>query len=248
MSGHVVVTGAATGIGAAVTERLLADGTHVIGLGLDGQEGRAQQSRAERDGLPYAFHDVDVTDEAAVRGVFSRITRLTGVVNCAGVYPRPQRLEDVSLADFRAVMNVNLTGTFLVCRAALPLLRASGGGSIVNLASVHARSGAPGQGPYAASKAAIVGLTRQIAVDYAQDRIRANAVLAGSVDTRITREAIAAAGSPEALGLSYARTALGRIAESHEVAAVVAFLLGPDASFITAAEMVADAGLTARIL
>lgn len=242
---RVLVTGAATGIGRAVTERLLHDGAEVVGAGLDADEAAGFRPPA---GSVHRFVEVDVTDEDAVAGLFGALDRLTGLVVCAGVYPPDQRLEDVSLAQFRRVLDVNLVGAFLCCRAAVPLLRRSGGGSIVTISSVHAVAAAPGQGAYAASKGGITALTRQLAVDYAGDGIRANSVLAGSVDTRITRAAVAAAGSQAQLGLSTDRRDLGRIADPDEVAAVVAFLLGPDSTFVTAAALLADGGLTSRIL
>jgi NAD(P)-dependent dehydrogenase (short-subunit alcohol dehydrogenase family) len=235
---RILVTGAATGIGRAVVERLTADGLDVVGAGLDADETATDN-----------FHAVDVTDEHAITALFSEVGRLDGLVVCAGVYPPDQRLEDVSLDRFRQVLDVNLIGAFLCCRGALPLLRTAGGGSIVTISSVHAVAAAPGQGAYAASKAAITALTRQIAVDYARDGIRANSILAGSVDTRITRAAIAAAGVSEAeLGLSRDPRDLGRIASPDEIAAVVAFLLSPASSFLTASALLADGGLTSRIL
>jgi len=119
-----------------------------------------------------------VSEEGDVASFFADLScGIDGVVNCAGISSLNERLEDVSLRAFRRVLDVNLTGTFLICRAALPLLRSRGGGSIVNISSVHAVVASSGQGPYAASKAGIVALTRQIAVDYAADRIRANSVL-----------------------------------------------------------------------
>lgn len=244
---HYLVTGAATGIGAAIASRLVASGARVTGVGLDADAGQTLASQLY-DGNLFTFAERDVTDEDAVLEFFAGLQPIDGVVNCAGIYPPDQRLEDVGLADFRRVLEVNLVGTFLICRSALPLLRAVGGGSIVNIASVHAFAGAPGQGAYAASKGAIASLTRQIAVDYAADSIRANSILVGSVDTRITRAAIDAAGSAAALSLDGNREALGRIADPAEVATVVGFLLSPDSSFITASALLADGGLTARIL
>lgn len=246
---HYLVTGAATGIGLAVAQRLLADGARVTGVGLDEIEGVAQQNLARAAGRDLAFRSLDVSDEHQVTELFADLGEgLDGVVNCAGIYPPDQRLEKLSLADFRRVLDVNLIGTFLMCRASLPVLRRRGGGSIVNISSVHAVAAAPGQAAYAASKAAIVALTRQIAVDYAVERIRANSVLVGSVDTRITQAAIAGAGSAAALGLSFDPGALGRVAAPNEVAAIVAFLLSDEASFITASALLADGGLTSRIL
>ena len=247
--GAVVVTGAATGIGLEVVRELLRRGYPVWGLGLDAAEGDDFRSSTD---APFKFIETDVTDEVAVSRAFATITggpwSIVGLVNCAGVYPSPARLEDTHFDDWRKVLEVNLDGTFLVCRAALPALREAGGGAIVNIASVHAIAAAPGQPAYAASKAAIVGLTRQIAVDYAGDRIRANCILAGAVDTRITRAAIAEAGSPEALNLTFDETVLGRIGSALEIAQVVAFLLGSESRFITGTALIADAGMTARIL
>lgn len=245
---HYVVTGAATGIGAAISRRLVADGARVTGAGLDTDDGRTLAARPGPGAGATSFSTLDVTDEQAILEFFGSLDPIHGLVNCAGVYPPNHRLEDVSLADFRQVLEVNLIGTFLTCRAALPLLRGAGGGSIVNISSVHALAGAPGQGAYAASKGAIASLTRQIAVDYAIDSIRANSILVGSVDTRITRAAIAAAGSAADMALSSDPHALGRIADASEIAGIVAFLLGDDASFITASALLADGGLTAKIL
>jgi NAD(P)-dependent dehydrogenase (short-subunit alcohol dehydrogenase family) len=243
----VVVTGAATGIGRAICDRLLGDGARVIGAGGDEPEGRSLEEKWRSAGRPFRFEPLDVTAEADVAALFDGLDTLDSLVNCAGIYPAPERLEDVTLSQWRRVIDVNLTGTFLTCRAALPLLR-RGGGSMVNISSVHAISAAPGQGAYAASKSGITALTRQIAVDYARDGIRANSVLVGSVDTRITRRAIAEAGSAESLGLSFDPTHLGRVATPAEIASVVAFLLSTQASFITGSALLADAGLTARIL
>lgn len=246
---HYLVTGAATGIGLAVAQRLLAGGARVTGVGLDEIEGVAQQNLARAAGHDLTFRSLDVSREDQVTELFADLRDgLDGVVNCAGIYPPDERLEELSLADFRRVLDVNLIGTFLICRASLPVLRRRGGGSIVNISSVHAVAAAPGQAAYAASKAAIVGLTRQIAVDYAAERIRANSVLLGSVDTRITQAAIAGAGSAAALGLSFDPGALGRVAAPNEVAGIVAFLLSDEASFITATALLADGGLTSRIL
>ncbi|GGM14649.1 SDR family NAD(P)-dependent oxidoreductase [Nakamurella endophytica] len=242
---HVLVTGAATGIGAAVTRTLVGRGTTVTGVGLDAADGH--RLAAELGGA-LDYIECDVTDEGSVGAAVATLDQLDGVVACAGIYPPDRRLEDVSLQDFRRVLDVNLVGAFLTLRATLPLVRAAGGGAVVTVSSVHAVAGAPGQGAYAASKAGIAGLTRQVAVDYARDRIRANAVLVGSVDTRITRDALAAAGSPDALGLTDDLTRLGRIAAADEVAEVVAFLLEARSSFVTGAALLADGGLTARIL
>jgi NAD(P)-dependent dehydrogenase (short-subunit alcohol dehydrogenase family) len=249
--GWVVVTGAATGIGRAVSEFLLERGWRVLGVGLDGTDGEELVTSAGQ-GADVRFAEIDVTDEPAVTEFFDGLAkqgiRVTGLVNCAGIYPPPATIEELSLADWRRVMSVNVEGIFLVCRGAVPLMKAAGGGSIVNIASVHAVAAASGQPAYAASKGAVVALTRQIAIDYAPHGIRANSVIVGSVSTRITLAAIEEAGSAEALNLTFDENAIGRIAPASEVAPIAAFLLGEESRFITASALVADGGLTSRIL
>jgi NAD(P)-dependent dehydrogenase (short-subunit alcohol dehydrogenase family) len=248
----VLVTGAATGIGRATAEYLVAEGAAVFGVGLDGDEGRALAADHARRGLPFGFCEADLTEEAAVRGAVAAahraLGRLDAVVNCAGVYPTGKRLEDLSDAEWDRTIAVNLTAIFRVCRATLPLVRATGGGSIVNVASVHALATVPGVPAYAASKAAVLGLSRQMALDYAIDRIRVNALVVGSVATRMTLDALAAAGGAEAVGLSFAPDRVPRIAEPREIALAIAFLISDEASFVNASGLVVDGGLTGLLL
>jgi len=117
-----------------------------------------------------------------------------------------------------------------------------------NCAAVHAEATVPGVPAYAASKGAVVGLSRQMALDYAQDRIRVNSVLVGSVATRMTLDGLDAAGGAEAVGLTFARDRIGRIADPAEVASVIAFLLSDSASFVTGSALQADGGLLSRLL
>jgi NAD(P)-dependent dehydrogenase (short-subunit alcohol dehydrogenase family) len=246
---RVFVTGAATGIGRATAEYLAGEGARVFGAGLDGEEGRRVFSAA---GPGLVFRETDLTREAEVRAAVDEAVTalggLDGVVNCAGIYPTGKRLEDVSDAEWDKTLAVNLTAIFRVCRATLPHLRAAGGGAIVNIASVHAVSTVPGVPAYAATKAAVVGLSRQMALDYAVDSIRVNAVLVGSVATRMTLDGLEEAGGPEAIGLTFAKNAVARIAEPREIATTVGFLLSDAASFVTGSALLADGGLTARLL
>jgi NAD(P)-dependent dehydrogenase (short-subunit alcohol dehydrogenase family) len=246
---RVFVTGAATGIGRATAEYLAGQGARVFGAGLDGEEGRRVFAGAAPGVL---FRETDLTREAEVRKAVDEAVAalggLDGVVNCAGIYPTGKRLEEVSDAEWDTTLAINLTAIFRVCRATLPHLRAAGGGGIVNIASVHAVSTVPGVPAYAATKAAVVGLSRQMALDYAVDSIRVNAVLVGSVATRMTLDGLADAGGPEAIGLTFAKNAVGRIAEPREIATTVGFLLSEAASFVTGSALLADGGLTARLL
>jgi NAD(P)-dependent dehydrogenase (short-subunit alcohol dehydrogenase family) len=247
---RVFVTGAATGIGRATAEYLLAEGARVYGVGLDGEAGQAFADG--QNGEAFAFRETDLRSDPQIRDAVadaaSRFGGLDGVVNCAGVYPTGKRLEAVSDEEWDATIAINLTAIFRVCRAALPILRAAGGGSIVNIASVHADATVPGVAAYAASKAGVVGLSRQMALDYAVDLIRVNAVLVGSVATRMTLDGLDAAGGAEAIGLSFAPNRIARIAAPKEIATVVGFLLSAEASFVTGSALQVDGGLLSRLL
>jgi NAD(P)-dependent dehydrogenase (short-subunit alcohol dehydrogenase family) len=247
---RVFVTGAATGIGRATAEYLAAEGARVFGAGLDGEEGKVLAGRYAESQL--IFRESDLTREtdvqAAVAAATERFGGLDAVVNCAGIYPTGKRLEELSDEDWERTIAVNLTAIFRVCRATLPLLRAAGGGSIVNIASVHADATVPGVPAYATTKAAVVGLSRQMALDYAVDRIRVNAVLVGSVATRMTLDGLEAAGGAEALGLSFEPNRIARIANPSEIATAIGFLISDAASFVTGSAMQVDGGLLARLL
>lgn len=245
----VLVTGAATGIGRATAEYLHAEGARVFGIGLDGEEGRAVHA-GKGPGL--VFRETDLTDsdavKAAVADLTTRFGRLDAVINCAGIYATGKRLEQLTDAEWDRTIAVNLTAIFKVCRETLPLLRAAGGGSVINIASVHADATVPGVPAYAASKAGVVGLSRQMALDYAIDHIRVNAVLVGSVATRMTLDGLAAAGGAEALGLSFDANRIARIADPREIATAIGFLVSDEASFVTGSAMQVDGGMLARLL
>ncbi len=243
----VLVTGAATGIGRAVTEHLLDLGAQVIGLGLETDQA---EDLAGRDGL--LLRETNLTQEVPLRAALAegidRFGRLDGVVNGAAIYATGKRLEDLSDAEWDATLAINITAVFRVCRATLPLLRQGGGGSIVNIASVHALATVPGVPAYAASKAAVLGLSRQMALDYAIDHIRVNALIVGSVATRMTLSGLEERGGIAAHAAMFEQTRIARIAAPAEIAQTIAFLLSDAASFITGSGLVVDGGMTARLL
>ncbi|MEO8882982.1 MAG: SDR family oxidoreductase [Devosia sp.] len=249
---RVLVTGAATGIGRATAEYLVGEGAKVFGAGLDGDAGRALAKEYAARSKPLMFRESDLTNEADVQATVTEAVATFGgldaVVNCAGIYPTGKRLEAVTDEEWDRTIAVNLTAIFRVCRATLPLLRHAGGGSIVNIASVHAVSTVTGVPAYAATKAAVVGLSRQMALDYAVDRIRVNSVLVGSVATRLTLDSLDEAGGPEAVGLTFDLDKVARIAKPREIGTVIGFLLSDAASFVTGSALLADGGLTARLL
>ncbi len=170
---------------------------------------------------------------------------LTTLVNCAAILT----CHDVATTDeaeWDRVFAVNVKGTYLTCRAAVPRLRAAGGGCIVNLSSVHALATVPDLAAYAASKGAVLALSRQMAIDYAADGIRVVPLIVGSVDTEMSRQHAAAQGLP-AGHAEPGNRALGRMAAPAEVAEVIAFLVSAQAGFITGSPVVADGGMLTHL-
>jgi len=245
----ILVTGAGSGIARATVEYLNDNGARVYGIGLDGDEGRSFYP--SRDPSTCVFRETDVRDSAALQAAAddlqNRFGRLDAVVNCAGIYPTGKRLEELSDEEWDNTLAVNLSSIFKVCRATLPLMRRSGGGSVVNIASVHAEATVNGVPAYAATKAAVVGLSKQMALDYAVDHIRVNAILVGAVATHMTLSGLSS-GGPESSGLSFEAGSIGRIAAPVEIATAIGFLISPEASFVTGSAMRVDGGLLARLL
>jgi NAD(P)-dependent dehydrogenase (short-subunit alcohol dehydrogenase family) len=233
------VTGAASGIGRACVERLLAGGTAVAAVDLDGERLR------ELDVLALT---ADVTDADAVERAVARaeaeLGPLEAVVNVAGITGSRAAAEcDVTPVDeWRRVLEVNLTGPFLVCRAVLPGMLARGGGSIVNVASFAGLVAFPGRCAYTASKGGLVQLTRSIAADYAPRGIRANAICPGWVHTPMTRWRL---DDPQLLADVLARIPAGRVAVPEEIADAVALLAGDRLPYMNGAMLVIDGAWTA---
>jgi len=239
----ILVTGAATGIGRATAEYFCDKGACVYGVGLDAEEGRRLHGEREPSLI---FRETDLRDTqavgAAVDDLLTRFGRLDAVVNCAGVYPIGKRLEELSDAEWDDALAINLSAIFKVCRATLPLLRRFGGGSVVNLASVHACATIPTVPAYAASKAGVVGLSKQMALDYAVDHIRVNAILVGAVATRMTLD-----NYTEDQGLSFDSNRIARIADPSEIAKAIGFLVSPESSFVTGSAVQVDGGLLTKL-
>jgi NAD(P)-dependent dehydrogenase (short-subunit alcohol dehydrogenase family) len=243
----LVITGGASGIGAAVAERYSAEGGRVAVVDLDGDRAREAAAR-----LPNCIGlQADVTDEQAVEAAVSSALDAFGRIDslvCSAGYVQHSSLARLSLADWRRMLDVHVTGAFLAARASLDPLRASGGGAIVNVSSTGALVGHPKLAAYSAAKSALIGFSRQLAVDLAPDGIRVNVVAPGDTRTPMTvplYEQLGRGDLEEGAAQIAARNLLGRLGEPHEIASAIAFLLSADASFCTGATLVIDGGSTA---
>jgi NAD(P)-dependent dehydrogenase (short-subunit alcohol dehydrogenase family) len=235
-----IVTGGSRGIGAAITDKFRADGARVAVFDLD-----VSDLEEHSDLLPLTC---DITDERQVeRAVATAAQRYEGIdilVNNAGVntyFDATTMTEE----QWDEVFAVDLKGAWLCSKHVLPHLLAAGGGAIVNIASIHARTTIKGMFPYAAAKYGMIGLTRSLALDYADRNVRANAVCPGWTRTRLVEDWFAKQPDPRSAEKAVLEVhPLGRIATPGEIANVVAFVACDEASFMTGAEVYVDGGLS----
>jgi NAD(P)-dependent dehydrogenase (short-subunit alcohol dehydrogenase family) len=228
---HVLVTGGTSGIGAAIAGAFLAEGAIVTATGVSKQE--VEDARRNMPGLDAQL--LDVRDNDAVTALISALPALRHVVNCAGMIRRGAEHDPQVFAD---VLDVNLTGTMRICAAARAKLKESGG-TIVNTASVLSFLGGGLVPGYAASKGGVSQLTKSLAIAYAPDGIRVNAVAPGWIETPLTDALRANAARNEAI---LSRTPLGRWGKPEDISGSVLFLSSPLAGFVTGAILPVDGG------
>jgi NAD(P)-dependent dehydrogenase (short-subunit alcohol dehydrogenase family) len=244
-----LVTGAADGIGAATAERLAEEGAAVVVADVDAAGGEAVAGRITATGGRAVFVRADISDEADAAGLSAAAAREFGglhiLVNNAATFVL-QGIE-ASAADWHRSLAVNVVGTALVTRAAAPLIASSGGGAIVNLASISSFVAQPNFVTYSATKAAILQMTRNLALDLAPHGIRVNCVCPGTILTRASRDHMDRTGTnlEQFLAAEAPRHLLNRVGTPREVANAILFLASDEASFITGTHLMVDGGYTA---
>jgi len=242
----VLITGAASGIGRASVERIASEGGRVYCLDVQAEAVEESAKKAIELGAQAEARVCDVSSEAetaaAVSACLERFGRLDALCNVAGIL-RFAHTHELSLADWRQVQSVNLDGTFLMCRAAIPHLLETRG-AIVNVSSTAALAGLPYGAAYGASKGGVLGLTRALAVEYGKQGLRANAVCPGSIKTPMTSQG---AGLPEDADykLVMRQMALDKPRGPETVASLIAFLASDDAAHVNGEDILVDGGTLA---
>lgn len=246
-----IVTGGAQGIGRAASLLLASEGAKVAVVDLLEKEGKEVAEKIKVSGGKAWFWPLDVTKEEEIEKVFAGVHKTFGhidiLVNNAGITGVKKPTHEITEEEWDAVMNINAKSVFLATKHAVPYMMASGGGSIVNVASVIGMVGNTTAPPYVASKAAVRLMSRTDALIYAKDKIRVNAVCPGYVWTPLIERGLKAGGDVEAGRKALdALHPLGHIAEPEDVAYGILYLASDESKFVTGSDLVIDGGYTAR--
>ena len=248
-----VITGGASGLGLAVARQMAAAGVRLVLVDWDRPALEAATAEIARSGAEVKSLRGDVSEEATAAAAMdmarSAYKRLDILFNNAGIDPlRARSVIETEVADWDRVIDVNVKSAYLMSRAAIPLMREGGGGSIVNTASVAGLKPGADETAYSVSKAALISLTQALALDFATDGIRANCVCPGFMEMVMADRRKDLTGEQQAARAAgaAARVPLGRQGTYEEVAKAVLFLAGPDASYITGAALVVDGGMMLR--
>ena len=242
-----LVSGAASGIGRAISLAFAEAGAAVVCLDIDKAAAEETARLIAGAGGRAVAQQCDVAieseTEAAAAAAFAAFGRIDVLLSGAAPHDPGGTIIEVSLAEWQRVVDVNLTGSFLLCRAVLPRMIAGGGGSIILIASQLARVGSAGRAAYCATKGALVQLAKVLALDHAKDRVRVNTLSPGAVETgRMLRRY----GSFEkAREIMAPKHPIGRLGRVEEIAAAAVFLASEEASFVTGSDLLVDGGYTA---
>ena len=236
-----VITGGASGIGAATAELFVKEGAKVILVDLNEEKGKAFEAELKAQNADALFVKANITSEEEVQNVFKEAVNTFGkvdvVFNNAGI-GRVTPTETLEYSEWRNTVNVDLDGVFLVAREAIREMLKSGGGTIVNTASMYGWVGSPGSAAYNAAKGGVINLTRSLGLEYATKNIRVNALAPGFIDTPIIPE--------ESKKVLVSMTPMQRLGQSEEMAKAVLFLASDDSSFMTGNVLTIDGGYTAQ--
>jgi len=236
-----IITGGASGIGAATAKLFVEEGAKVVIVDVNEEKGKAFEEELKNQGGEALFVQADVTNEEDVQNVFAKAKASFGKVdilfNNAGI-GAVKLTDELPFSEWRKTIALDLDGVFLFARAAIKEYLQSGGGVIVNTASMYGLVGAAGSAAYNAAKAGVVNFTRSIALEYANRNIRINAICPGFIDTPIL-------GDTDRNGLIEA-TPMKRLGKPEEIAKAVLFLASDDSSFMTGSALVVDGGYTAQ--
>ncbi len=241
-----IITGAARGIGAKSAELFAGEGAAVAIWDVNAERGKATAQQLQAAGGTAIFCPCDVTDSAQIENAVNRVVSELGTPNVlfnnAGIAVVGE-LEQISEADWDRQYAVNVKSIYLVSRAVIPLMRAAGGGAIINMASESAYVGFPMHPAYTSSKAAVVHLTRSMAVRYAEDNIRVNSLCPGTINTELYQEFLAKQPDPEAINKEIeAMHPLG-IGEPEDIAWAAVYLASDESKYMTGAPMLVEGGI-----
>lgn len=245
----IIVTGASSGIGAAAALLFAAEGANVVLGARRADRLEAVAARINRDAGRAVFQAGDVKDEGYADSLVDRAVNefgtLDGAFNNVGAVGEMVSIPDMAIANWEDVIRVNLTSAFLAAKAQIPALRKQGRGSVVFTSSFvgFSNGGMPGMGAYAASKAGLLGLVQSLASEHAAENIRVNALLPGGTITPAGGE-----GNPAALEFIAALHPMKRMAAAEEIAQAAAFLLSDRSSFMTGSPLIADGGMSVRLV
>nr|BBD49885.1 (S)-2-Hydroxypropyl-CoM dehydrogenase (S-HPCDH) [Alteromonadaceae bacterium PE-TB08W] len=246
---NAVITGAASGIGLESPWSLGTAGARVVLLDRDEAEVEAQAARLQEVGVDALWFAIDVAEEFSVNQAFEQVSkalsnRIDILVNSAGI-AEVGSVEETTTMQWQKILSVNVTGSFLCARATLGMMKAYGG-KIINIASVAGKVGIPRMAAYCTSKAAIIGLTRQMAADYSSMDIGVNCICPGTVaETGMGQTVLNEDATSEARNQRLSKYPIGRFASVSEIASAVLFLASHSSSFLCGSELVVDGGMTA---